>query len=108
MKNILVKLITLLIFILPLNAQADDFVINLSSSPSPNEISIDIVLKFDKPTNIYYWSPRKSIYPIINYGLFIKCHELESKQDISFMPYEKVLPELPHELDVLNIEEYKE
>jgi hypothetical protein len=108
MKNIFIKLIAFFIFFLPLEVQANDFMITLSSSPLPNEFSIDIKLQFDKPTNIYYWSPGKSIYPLLNCGLFIRCHELGSKQDISFMPYEKLLPKFPDEHDVLNVKEYKE
>jgi hypothetical protein len=108
MKNTLIKLIAVLIFSMPFKALADDFTIKLSSSPSPTEISIEIVLNFDQPTVIYHWSHGKSIYPIMNSGLFVQCHNLDSNQNIAFMPYEKVMPKFPHELDVLKIRKYKE
>lgn len=108
MKHTLIKIAAVFIFYLPLSAQADDFTIELSSSPSPTEISIELSFSFDQPTTIYYWSPRKSIYPILNSGLFVKCHEFDSNQNISFMPHGKIMPKLPHKLHVLKVKDYKE
>lgn len=108
MKHSFIIIIAFLIFYLPINVQADDFTIKMSSSPSPNEISIKIEFNFNQPKVIYHWRPANSIYPILNHGLFIECRKLESMQDISFMPFEKVLPKLPHELDMLKVKDYKE
>ena len=108
MKHTLIKIVAISIFFLPLSAPADDFTIKLSAPPSPTEISIELSFSFDQPTTIYYWSPRKSIYPILNSGLFIKCHGFDNYQNISFMPHEKVMPKLPHKLDVLKVKDYKE
>ena len=108
MKDPLIKLILILIFSMPINALADDFVIKLSSPATPTEISIELVFLFDQPKVIYHWSHGKSIYPILNSGLYVNCRELKTKQEISFMPLEKVLPKMPHELDVLKAKEYKE
>ena len=108
MKDPLIILISILIFSMPINALGDDFEIKLSSPPTPTQISIELVFLFDQPKVIYHWSHGKSIYPILNSGLYIDCRELETKQKIAFMPLEKALPKMPHELDVLKAKEYKE
>ena len=108
MKNAFIKLVATLIFFLPFNVQADEFKIKMSSSPSPNKISIEIVFNFDQPKVLYHWRHGNSLYPILNSGLFIECRGLESTQDIPFMPFEKVRPKLPHKLDVLKVKDYKE
>lgn len=106
--NPLIRLIAISVVFMPFNVIADDFMIKLHRSPAPNEILIEVTFKFDKTSVLYHWQSAKSLYPILNRGLFIKCQELETQQDISFLPYEKVLPKLPHELDVLEVTEYKE
>jgi hypothetical protein len=108
MNKVILIYFPLLILILPLSTFADQFRIRLNSEPLPNEISIELILKFDKKSIIYHWSPRKSIYPALNSALIIKCRELKSNQGVLFMPYEKVIPKVPNKLDILETKEYAE
>ena len=108
MKHKISIILTLLLFVVPANGTADELIIKLADEPTPKIISLDIEFKFDQETTIYHWQSGKTIYPILNLGLYIECEQLNKNREIKFMPYEKVVPKLGHELDVLEVTNYRE
>jgi len=90
------------------NLYADEFNIKISSPPTTSSVSLNIELLFERPTIIYHWLSEKTIYPILNRGLYVECYELDSGDKVLFMPLQKILPKLPHKLDTLATLKYVE
>ena len=110
MKSLRSILLSLALFFLILspNAYAEEFTISLASPATSELVTLNIHFVFDQPTDIYHWRPRQSIYPILNSGLYIECHNVDNGAEVFFMPYEKFLPKLPHKLSILEVSQYQE
>ena len=87
---------------------ADEFTISLASPPLPELVTLNLHLIFDRPTVIYHWKPRQSIYPILGSGLYVESHILDNGDKVFFMPYQKVMPKIPAQRDILKISQYLE
>lgn len=78
--------------------QTDQLLVSVADTEPKNMISLELTFKLSEPRKIYSWRGR--IYPLLNYGLFVRAYDSRGKE----LEVEKagvVMPKVPYKGDFI-------